>query len=544
MILIVNACILCVYYNMRYKKNKSYWFCGDRRHSRMAFRMMFRIAVNSNCEEGKVQLILKKTRMTIILYILSLILLFAGGAALYYYQIYHAAAIFIPKEQREITGMLNRPGCGWYRLYAYYLNPGTSLPADKLSIFEEKDGYTYRLALLEFNLAEYNNQKLDTVALNNVEKVLQLFSNTKSKVIVRFLYDWDGLSVPKEPTERSIIEQHMKQAGIILNKYKSLIYTTQGIFVGNWAEMHNSNYLSAEDMTALLACYASATDPSIYLAVRTPAQYRAIVQELEEHPEKYEEYDVSGSKLLERLGLFNDGMFGSVSDTGTYHEADVAVTLNDKLAARESELNFQNELCQTVPNGGEVVIDNPYNDGENAIKDLAKMHVSYLNRMYDEAVIQKWKESTYTGSEILYQNKSYYNYITDHMGARFVLKNFSFSQKPSKKQMAKGRLELENKGFSALYQKAVLTITMINTETKEETIVWDSETEKEGEAVVFLPGQESISIPFSISLSDYEKGVYTFTARLTDSESGELISFANDSFDEVTGGYVLGTASM
>ncbi len=164
--------------------------------------------------------------------------------------------------------------------------------------------------------------------------------------------------------------------------------------------------------------------------------------------------------------------------------------------------------------------------------------------MYDEAVIQKWKESTYTGSEILYQNQSYYNYITDHMGARFVLKNFSFSQKPSKKQMAKGRLELENKGFSALYQKAVLTITMINTETKEETIVWDSETEKEGEAVVFLPGQESISIPFSISLSDYEKGVYTFTARLTDSESGELISFANDSFDEVTGGYVLGTASM
>ncbi len=488
---------------------------------------------------------MKKTRKNIIIYILSLILLFAGGgAAVHYYQIHSVSVVFLPQEQNEITGMLNRPGCGWYQLYAYYLTPEASLSTDKLYISEEKDGYTFRLALLEFNLAEYNHQKLDTAALNNIEKVLQLFSNTKSKVIVRFLYDWDGLAMQKEPAERSIIEQHMKQAGKILNKYKSLIYTTQGIFVGNWAEMHNSNYLSAEDMTALLACYASATDPSIYLAVRTPAQYRAIVQELEEHPEKYDEYDVSGSKLLERLGLFNDGMLGSISDTGTYREADAAVTLNDKLAARETELNFQNELCRTVPNGGEVVIDNPYNDGENAIKDLAKMHVSYLNRIYDEAVIQKWKESTYTGSESLYQDQSYYNYITDHMGARFVLKNFSFSQKPSKKQMAKGRLELENKGFSALYQKAVLTITMINTETKEETIVWDSETEKEGEDAVFLSGQESISIPFSISLSDYEEGVYTFTAQLTDSESGELISFANDSFNEVTGGYVLGTVSI
>ena len=462
---------------------------------------------------------------------------------MYYYQIHRVSAVFLPKEQKEITGMLNRPGCGWYQLYAYYLTPETSLSTDKLYISEEKDGYTFRLALLEFNLAEYNNQKLDIAALNNIEKVLRIFSNTKSKVIVRFLYDWDGLALQKEPAERSIIEQHMRQAGKILNSYKDLIYTTQGIFVGSWAEMHSSNYLSVEDMTALLACYASATDPSIYLAVRTPAQYRTIVQELEEHPEKYAAYDVSGSKLLDRLGLFNDGMLGSLSDTGTYHEADTAVTLNDKFAARERELSFQKELCQTVPNGGEVVIDNPYNDGENAVKDLAKTHVSYLNQSYDEAVIKKWKECVYTGTESLYQNQSYYNYITDHMGARYVIKNVSFS-KSSNKQIVKGKLELSNKGFSALYQKAALTITMINTKTKEETIIWDSETEKEGKAVVFLRSQESISIPFSIALSDCEEGVYTFIACLNDWKSGELISFANDSFDEINGGYTLGFVSI
>ena len=489
---------------------------------------------------------MKKTRKKIIIYILGLILLFStgGAVALYYYQIYRVSAVFMPQTQTEITGMLNRPGCGWYQLYAYYLSPDTPLSAEKLYLAEEKDGYTFRLALLEFNLAEYNSQKLDASAINNIETVLQLFSRTKAKVIIRFLYDWDGLAVQKEPADISIIKQHMKQVGKVLNKYSSLIYTTQGIFVGDWAEMHGSNYLSSENMTELIACYADATFPSIYLAVRTPEQYRTIVQELKEHPEKYEAYNVSESKLLERIGLFNDGMLGSISDTGTYHGADAAASETDKLAAREGELDFQNELCQNVPNGGEVVIDNPYNDGENAVNDLAKMHVSYLNRIYDEAVIRKWQETTYTGPESLYQNLSFYDYITDHMGARYVIKDFSFSHKPSKKQLAKGKLELENKGFSSLYQKAVLTIAMTNTETKEETIVWDSETEKDGEAAVFLQSQESISVPFSISLSDYEEGIYTFTAHLSDNESGELISFANDSFDETADGYVLGTVSI
>ena len=46
---------------------------------------------------------------------------------------------------------------------------------------------------------------------------------------------------------------------------------------------------------------------------------------------------------------------------------------------REEELAFQDVLCSSVPSGGEVIVDNPYNDLENAIADLKTMHVSYLN---------------------------------------------------------------------------------------------------------------------------------------------------------------------
>ena len=463
---------------------------------------------------------------------------------MYYYHRYHIAVVYDAKEQTEITGMLNRPGCGWYQLYAYYLSPDTPLPADKLYLAEQKDGYTFRLALLEFNLAEYKNSALDDSAITNIRRVLQLFSKTKAKAIIRFLYDWDGLALQNEPSDISVIKQHMDQVGQVLNNFSNLIYTTQGIFVGNWAEMHHSNYMSTEDMTTLIACYANATDPSIYLSVRTPKQYRTIVQELEEHPERYEEYHPQKSKLIERIGLFNDGMFGSVSDTGTYQEADAATTEEEKLAARNKELDFQDNLCQNVPNGGEVVSDNPFNDGENAIKDMQKMHISYLNRIYDEAVIRKWQESVYSGADSLYQGQSYYNYITDHMGARYVLKNFNLSYKPSRKQSAECTLELENKGFAPLYHNASFTITMTNIETRKKTIIWNSDTEAEGKQVVSLQGQKNISVPFTLSLSDLDNGEYTFVARLTDKNTGELISFANNSLDTMQNGYVLGTMTI
>ena len=54
-----------------------------------------------------------------------------------------------------------------------------------------------------------------------------------------------------------------------------------------------------------------------------------------------------------------------------------------------------------VPNGGEVVLDNKYNDIDNAAKDLASMHVSYLNNAHDLAVINKWKKQTYTDPMVI-----------------------------------------------------------------------------------------------------------------------------------------------
>lgn len=460
---------------------------------------------------------------------------------MYYHKTHYISASLKKYKQTEITGMLNRPECGWYQLYSYHLRPDTNLTSDELYITQtDENGYSYRLALLEFNLASYSSRELDTAAKNNIKTVLKLFSDTKMKVIIRFLYDWDGKGEENEPDDINQIQKHMTQAGKLLNDYKDIIYTTQGIFVGSWAEMHHSKYLSVKDMTTLLLHYASVTDSSIYLAVRTPEQYRNILNECKEHPERYEKYNISTNELEARLGLFNDGMLGSVSDTGTYHKADVAAQETEKLAIRNSELDFQDKLALQTPNGGEVVNNNAFNDSENAIDDLAKMHISYLNQMHDEAVISKWKNSTYDKKDSIYHGYTTYDYITEHLGARFVLRNCSMSYESFQEKDASGSITIENVGFSSLYHTKDFTLSLINTATKKShTLLTSSDKDKNTNPCLWNPGKK-ITLSFSFSPFDLEDGTYYLTASLTDPVTKEVLSFANDSFDHSIQGYVLG----
>lgn len=151
--------------------------------------------------------------------------------------------------------------------------------------------------------------------------------------------------------------------------------------------MNNTNYGDIDQMRQLAETLAKNISPSIYLAVRTPAQLRGIL---------YSRTPMAGQSdegsLASRLGLFNDGMLGSVYDLGTYDDTPLtsASEFNEQ-GTRSEELLFQNKLCQYVPNGGEVTIDNKYNNLDNAISDLSTMCVSYLNSDHDLAVLNKWK---------------------------------------------------------------------------------------------------------------------------------------------------------
>ncbi|MCD7825410.1 MAG: DUF4832 domain-containing protein [Clostridiaceae bacterium] len=463
---------------------------------------------------------------------------------MYYYQKNYITATLKQTEQTEIADDLNMPECGWYQLYSYYLQPDIPLTPYDLYLEEtDSNSRSYRLSLLEFNIASYADRKLDRTAKENIRQVLDLFSGTQSKVIIRFLYDWDGAGRETEPDSIETVKLHMKQAGKLLSDYKDIIYTTQGIFVGSWAEMHTSKFLSNEEMTELTLYYASVTDPDIYLAVRTPDQYQTIIRQLETYPEKYSAIDISLEEIKARLGLFNDGMLGSVSDVGTYHDADTAQSEEEAQAIREEAISFQNLLCLNVPNGGEVVNSSSYNDTWHAISDLSAMHVSYLNQMYDEEVITKWKNSTYENTASVFHGLSTYDYITRHLGARFVLRSCELSWKPFQNGNATGSILIENVGFSNLYHDKQMTLTLVSKKTNRKVTLLDSQTDSSLSPCSWDAGTKT-SISFSFSPFDLEDGEYQLLIQLSDPVTKESIPFANDSLSEEQDGYLLGEITI
>lgn len=445
----------------------------------------------------------------LIICFLSFLLLLTVGVLGYYY--FHTNISYTPTPQKESSQFLSNPYCGFYQIHGFQLKDhGLSDTADMASHFVSD--YPLPLALIEINLIHYKNTELSSDALEELDTILSHYANANITMILRFVYDWDGNGLQSEPSHISTIKQHMEQVSDIVNSYKSHILLHQGIFTGDFGEMHHTHYGTDETITELMSHLASQLDPAIFLAVRTPAHRRTIVKDFS----TLDSHTAYTSSLPSRLGLFNDGMMGNALDCGTYGDTsmDFHGAYSQK-GTREEELAYQNSLCQYVPNGGEAVLDNSYNDLPQAIESLRTMHVSYLNELHDSAVVEKWKQTPYEGDE-LFQNITGFEYIKRHLGYRFFLDSSSLDEK-------KITLKIANRGFAPCYRKLDVKLVLIQHSTNAETCIsvdndtrtWLSQT------------TQSVTIP--LPSSSLQKGIYDVYFQVTDPSTGCPITFANES---------------
>lgn len=430
---------------------------------------------------------------------------------------------YTPVEYKESTECLANPYMGFYHIYGYTLadNVVYADAEDVPNLPDPEDTAGERLALIQINLLNYRDRPLTDDALAQLDSILAAWSGTDYSLLLRFIYDWNGTAQNTEPQEIAVILQHMEQTASVYNQYADHIFSLQGLFTGNYGEMNNTKYGSTENMQALAAKLAETADPSVYLAVRTPGQWRRITaagsyEELAARPD---------SPYLHRLGLYNDGMLGSDTDTGTYMDG----------FSREEELAFQDRLCLTVPNGGEVIFDNPYNDLENAVRDMRRMHVSYLNSAYDASVLDKWKSTVYTGSGP-FNGISGYDYIRCHMGYRFVLRSSEILRDYDLMQSSL-KVTVENVGFSGSYRSFSFRLTVLNTETGE-TFLFSPETDSS-----CLSGGETAVFELPLMMETLSPGTYGLYWQTTDDITGEAILYGND-MPLTEHGYLLGTLSV
>ena len=282
------------------------------------------------------------------------------------------------------------------------------------------------LLLLAYDIYDYRDCPISDEKLRELETFLEMLKARDAKCIFRAAYGYDREEVNDADSLERIAE-HIEQIAPILNAYSDQITCVQAGFFGPWGEWHSSVYLgdanpdSTQNRVWLTAQLLDAIDPEIPIALRRPSFLREAAD---------------AGIPLNRLCFHNDGLFASATDLGTYDDG----------YAREEELRWMEENLQVGVNGGEMPKVTEYSAAANAISEMRRIGITYLNLKYNEEVLEGWSLETYEGENAL-------NYIREHLGYRYFLESMSYPERVKRGIFRREqglRLSLRNDGFAAI----------------------------------------------------------------------------------------------
>ena len=349
---------------------------------------------------------------------------------------------FQKADLQEEKRKLENPSRGWYRIYTFEVD---KIPNFQPMLWCDLEGDTLVMVIL--NIGAYKERELDAQGLEHIRDILRFFAKKQYEIILRITYDHEGKALEREPFFFSTVTGHMRQLIPVWNEFREHIFVYQGLLIGNWGEMHTSRFLHPQKLKELWRILKEESSPKIYCAVRKPSYWRLL------HPD--------GEK--DNMGLFDDAIFGSESHLGTFGITESGNAAWDVSWCKKDELEFEDELCKRVPNGGEAICGEQYLAQENmhsTIETLRKMHVTYLNKEYDKKLLGIWKDWKWDGQDV-WQGSSLYEYIESHLGYRFLVKDVKLTSVSNTEQEGILTIEVENVGFANFYEEAEVLLEQI-----------------------------------------------------------------------------------
>ena len=431
---------------------------------------------------------------------------------------------------KESTDYDGNPSKGWYGLYPFVISEEPDF--DNL-VWSLADGDVIALVRIDIGRRQPGGgtgSPFTAEELDRADRILTWFEKHSREVILRITYDTEGKGMEHEPSLIKNVAGHMRQLGSVIAAHADNIIVHQGIFVGSWGEMHDSKFLSENAVCELYETLVSACGNKVRIAVRTPMQHRFIMKYLTRYmgtgnADTDTDNAYTDTDIL-RPALYNDAILSSEDDMCTY------------AGGRTVWVDYQDEVCTYAVCGGEAIHDNPLNDYDNAVKELANMHITYLNRQYDMAVLDKWRSN------------NGYDYIGTHLGYRFVVTDTAAGRDAeeetgSKTQTGVGSIyinvRIANRGFACVYDRVRLLAEFRGKDggcISRAEVMSDMSRIKPGDectAVIMLP-QECSYMPEVHEREMYQmdddsfnsEAVATLWLRLERVKDAKVIRFANE----------------
>ncbi len=291
-----------------------------------------------------------------------------------------------------------------------------------------------------YDIGDFAGSDLSSEKLDELDTVLEEARGRGFKVILRPAYGFGGDAGNKDPADIAQVLSHIRQMKPLLGKHGDVLYAVQAGFLGGYGEWNDSNLGDpppVETQAALLKELLSDLPSNVYVCIRRPSFIRELFRE-----------NLLDRSYEGRIGVFNDGLLGNETDWGTYTDL-----------SREEELLWAQDYFLELPYGGEACAVSGYSGAQNAVREFASLHLSYLNESYNQDVISGWAGEEYRGVNAL-------GYMERHLGYRFSLQTARLPRTLKPGEAFSAELYIYNSGFASLLGNYKVNLVLAGEQTK------------------------------------------------------------------------------
>jgi hypothetical protein len=372
-----------------------------------------------------------------------------------------------------------------------------------------------------FYLDEFLNAPISQGYLDNVQADFDMLRKVGLKAVIRFSYTKNSKASVRDASKTMILS-HIQQLKPIFEKNVDVIYVVQAGFIGTYGEWHATtqvefgiptradsepNYPARREV---LDALLEALPASRMVQIRTP-RYKTGM---------YGNTIINSSNAFNksheaRIGFHNDCFLASDTDLGTYVKARMS-----------TEYGFLENQTKYLPMGGETCkVNSPRSDCPNALVELRKFHWSFLNMDYPIELMNDWK-----------RGDNCYDEIFNNLGYRLQLNSISYPKKVSRSKAFRVELNMENKGFSAMFNERKVYLVLVNTVNNKEVMV-KLKTDPRKWLGKFGKIVEQIKLPKDVNTGKYHLYLYLPDMAETIKNRVEYaVRFANEgTWDSKTG---------
>ncbi len=374
----------------------------------------------------------------------------------------------------EAEGDVINPERGFYSAAAL-------IGADDLSWVRESDGNSLLMAYVR--LDDYRDRPLDSALLTALEDSFDVVRSAGLELVLRFSYNFGPYPDSEPDAPLAQVLEHIGQLGPIVTDHKDVVAALQAGFIGAWGEWHTStnDLTTPENKAAILSALLDAIPEDRMVQLRYPPDMMGA------YPTALDDSTGFTGSDQARVGHHNDCFLSSDNDVGTYGREEASMAEEQAYLANASHY---------VPLGGETcAVYPPRSDCPTALDELERLGFSYLNEDYHQDVIAGW------------QDQGCYDEIRRRLGYRLVLTRATHSERVRPGGILQLAVEIENRGFAALFNPRPLLVVLSNAGARYEVELADVDLRR------FAAGETSsietrLRLPADIAPGAYELALW------------------------------------